>query len=331
MSEAGETRDRGFAFMFPGQGTQYAGMARGLFESRSEFRQVVAECSRLLEKPMGGIRLEDVLYAASANDAGAAEKVSETAIAQPALFVIEYAMARTLMSWGIAPQVMIGHSIGEWVAACLAGVFPLEKALPLVAARGQLMQALPRGAMLAVAAPVADVERMAAAAGLSLAAVNGPDSVVIAGPLDAIDRLEQQLAAGAVTAVRLRTSHAFHSGMMAPVVEPFAELVARARPGKPAFRSISNVSGTWITEREATDPAYWGAPSASLRAVFGRRARALRDTQRIALEVGPGSTLSSLARQAVGASVPSCCRRFAVRQSRSTTKRSCFRPSGASG
>ena len=274
LTEAGDTRFRGFAFMFPGQGTQYAGMARGLFESRSEFRQIVADCSRQLEKPMGGIRLEEVLYPGAANSAAAAEKINETAVAQPALFVIEYALARTLMSWGIAPQAMIGHSIGEWVAACLAGVFPLEAALPLVAARGRLMQALPRGAMLAVAAPVADVERMAAAEGLSMAACNGPESAVVAGSLDAIDRFEEQLAARAFTAVRLRTSHAFHSAMMAPVVEPFAELVARARPGRPTIPFVSNVSGTWITDRQAADPSVLERAPAVLRSVFSGRSRA---------------------------------------------------------
>jgi acyl transferase domain-containing protein/acyl carrier protein len=303
-SDAGDVRHRAFAFMFPGQGTQYASMARGLFESRSEFRKVVTECSRLLEKPMGGVRLEDILYPSSSNGADATEKLGETAIAQPALFVVEYALARLLMSWGIVPQAMIGHSIGEWVAACIAGVFPLEKALPLVAARGLLMQGLPRGAMLAVASPLADVERLAASEGLSIAAVNGPESVVVAGQLDAIDRLDQTLAARNLVAMRLRTSHAFHSAMMAPVVEPFAELVARARPGKPAIPFVSNVSGTWITEREAVDPSYWGE---HLRACvqFSSGVRELmRDASRIALEVGPGATLSSLARQAAPSPAP---------------------------
>ncbi len=292
-----DLHDRTVAFMFPGQGAQYVDMARGLFEERDEFRATVVECCRLITPHMGGIDLLRILYPAASDRQKAGERLTETAVAQPALFIVEYALARMLMAWGLTPAATIGHSVGEFVAACIAEVFTLERALALVAARGRLMQALPPGSMMAVAAPHTTVEELAAQDGLSLAAVNGPALSVVAGAHEAIDRFERRLLERELTGVRLHTSHAFHSSMMDAIVEPFAELVARAMPAAPRVPYISNVTGTWIVKRDATDPHYW-ARHLRQPVLFGAGIREmLADPRRALLEVGPGGTLVTLAKQ----------------------------------
>ena len=293
------------AFLFPGQGAQHADMARELYETEPVFR---AEVDRALAalRPHLGLDLGPLLYPSAAGFEEASRRLTETALTQPALFVIEYALARLWMSWGLRPEAMIGHSIGEYVAACLAGVFSLEDALGLVAARGRLMQGLPAGAMLSVPLAEAEVGPLVASAGgrLALAAVNGPALCVVAGPLDAVAELEQRLAGRDIPARRLHTSHAFHSQMMDPILGEFAGLVRRVQRSAPQIPYVSNVTGTWITAAEATDPNYWAR---HLREAvrFGRGVETLFATPgRILLEVGPGQTLGTLARQQPAAAAP---------------------------
>ncbi|HSR23942.1 MAG TPA: KR domain-containing protein, partial [Candidatus Eisenbacteria bacterium] len=218
---------------------------------------------------------------------------------QPALFTVEFALARLLMGWGVKPAAMIGHSIGEYVAACLAGVFPLEAALRLVAARARLMQSLPAGTMLAVQAEPERLEGMLPP-DLDLAAVNAPALSVVAGPTPAVERLEARLAAEEVSATRLRTSHAFHSRMMEPILAEFEELVARTGPGEPRLPFVSNLTGTWITGAEAADPAYWAAQLRRTVRFGAGVAELARQADRAWVEVGPGRGLSALVRLQVG-------------------------------
>jgi phthiocerol/phenolphthiocerol synthesis type-I polyketide synthase E len=287
-------RERTAAFLFSGQGAQYAGMGRGLYESEPAFRAEVDLCCDRLHPPLG-LDLRDLLFAAD-DDAAAAERLSQTRYTQPALFVVEYALARLWMEWGVRPTAMMGHSIGEYVAACLAGVFTLDAALALVAERGRLMQSLPSGAMLAV--PLTE-EKLAPRLGaeLSLAAVNAPDRCVVSGPHAAIEALRDELAAAGVGARPLHTSHAFHSVMMEPILEPFLARFEDVALRPPRIPYISNVTGTWITDAEATDPAYWARHlRQAVRFADGVR-ELCRDAQRVLLEVGPGQTLATLARQ----------------------------------
>jgi acyl transferase domain-containing protein/acyl carrier protein len=285
----------GIAFLFPGQGAQYPRMGHGLYRSQKAFRWEVDRCAEILT-PLLGEDLRDLLYG---DRDSAGEVLSRTEFAQPALFTIEYAMAQLMMSWGLTPAAMLGHSIGEYSAACLAGVFTLEDALSLVATRGAFMQSMPPGDMTAVPLP----ERLVAPmlmGGAEVAAVNSHDVTVIAGPPRAVAALEDHLTPWGVRCQRLTTSHAFHTGMMEPIIAPFRESVASTSRNEPRLPFLSNVTGTWITAEQATDPGYW--------------ADHLRDTVRFAdcletlarepdlalLEVGPGRTLSSLARKSAG-------------------------------
>jgi acyl transferase domain-containing protein len=184
-----------------------------------------------------------LLYPAESASEEAKKRVTDTVIAQPAIFTIEYALAQLWMSWGIRPGAMLGHSIGEFTAACLAGVFSLADALTLVAARGNMMQDLPRGGMLSVRLPESEL-RTRLNGKLSLAAVNSSSLCVVAGPFDALEEFEKQLGADGVMCRRLVTSHAFHSSMMDPIVQPFTKLVAKVRPGRPQIPYVSGVTGT---------------------------------------------------------------------------------------
>ncbi|MEV6598632.1 amino acid adenylation domain-containing protein [Actinoplanes sp. NPDC051346] len=272
-------------FAFPGQGTQRIGMARALYDHEPIFR---AEFDRV------GADIRDLLYAGPEQR----DEIRRTSHAQPALFAVEYALARLWESWGVRPSAMLGHSVGELVAACLAGVMSPEVAARLVAVRGRLMQEADEGAMVAVPLPESEVaELIDGIDGLALAAVNGPRECVVSGPVPAVEALEESLRARGVVFTRLRTSHAFHSPMMDRAADAFAAEVARAELSAPRIPFVSNVTGTWITAAEATDSAYWGR---QLRSTvrFGDALTTAGDPDALLLEVGPGRTLSGLARAA---------------------------------
>jgi len=284
-------------FLFPGQGSQHPNMGRQVYESEPVFRQAMDRCCEIL-RPDLGEDLLGLLYPPSDTSESQERRITDTLIAQPAIFAIEYALAQLWMSWGIRPQGMLGHSVGEFVAACLAGVFSLEDALALVAARGRMMQQIPPGGMLSVRLPETEV-RARLNGHLAIAAVNAPHLCVVAGPFEALDSLEAQLKNEGVPTRRLVTSHAFHSPMMDPVVDQFSSCVRRIHLRAPQIPVVSSVSGTWISESQATDPAYWGR---HLRAPvqFSRGVQELLgNTRAVLLEVGPGNVLSTLARQHV--------------------------------
>lgn len=287
-----EAKSRPVAFLFPGQGTQYATMGAELYSTEPAFREHVDRSSELL-RPHLGMDLRDMLYPRGSDLEAATRELNQTRLTQPALFVTEYALARLWMTWGLRPQAMIGHSIGEYVAACLAGVFSLEDALALVATRGRLMQQAPPGAMLAVPLGAREVQTYLDDR-LDLAAINEPSLSVVSGPFDAIDALEARLAGQGLSGRRLHTSHAFHSAMMGGVLERFTEEVARVRLSPPEIPFVSNVTGTWISAQEATDAGYWARHLRhTVRFADGVR-ELLMERDRLLLEVGPGRTLSTL-------------------------------------
>jgi acyl transferase domain-containing protein/acyl carrier protein len=282
-------------FIFPGQGAQHVGMGRDLYQREPSFKRDVERCCEFLHRH-AGLDLLTVIYPPDANRAASEEQLDRTAITQPALFVMEYALARLLERWGVRPHAMIGHSIGEYVAACLAGVFTLEVALELVAARGRLMQQAEPGAMLAVSLSERELAGMLDA-GLELAAVNGPLQTTVSGSFEAIDRLTSRLERQGVSCRRLKTSHAFHSRSMEPAVAGLRATVSRFPLAAPSVPFISNVTGDWITSADATDPGYW-ARHLRVPVRFGDGLDRLMSMPEWALiEVGPGVALSTLARQ----------------------------------
>ncbi len=287
--------NRPIVFMFSGQGAQYVNMADELYQTEPLFREEVDNCLDYLKAHLG-VELDQILYPTPEKIAEATQQIQQTANTQIALFVIEYALAKLWMSYGVHPEAMIGHSIGEYVAACLAEVFSLEDALSLVVARGQMMQSLPKGAMLAILLPESEVQPLLYN-GLSLAAVNNPRRCVVSGLTEAVAALENQLTQQGVECRRLQTSHAFHSEMMAPIVADFTKRVKQVKLNAPKIPYVSNVTGTWITEAEATDPSYWATHlRQTVRFTEGLQ-RVLENSARILLEVGPGRTLSTLAKQ----------------------------------
>lgn len=291
-----EFQGRPVAFMFSGQGAQYANMARGLYENEPVFAEQVDRCAELL-MPHVGLDIRTLLFPASDEEQAAADKLKETQYTQPALFTIEYALAQLWMHWGIQPSAMIGHSIGEYVAATLAGVFDLEAALELVSARGRMMQDMPPGAMLSVQLSEADIAPwLAEDDRLSLAAINAPGLIAVSGPFDAIDALESSLDKAGHGVRRLHTSHAFHSSMMTPILQPFTALVARMQPQSPRIPFLSNVTGSWITPEQATDPAYWAQHLRQGVRFADGVGLLLQESSMALLEVGPGNTLARLAR-----------------------------------
>ncbi len=289
-----EADTRPVVFMFSGQGSQHAGMARGLYDTQPVYRSTLDECAAFLQDEIH-CDLRDILYAAQE---APSSLLTETRFAQPALFAIEYSLARLWMSWGVEPESMIGHSIGEYVAACLAGVFSLQDGLRLVAARGRLMQEMAVGGMLAVR--LSPDELRSCINGnlqISLAAVNAPNMCTVAGPPAAISAIQVSLEARGVECRPLHTSHAFHSSMMDDVLDRYREFVCKCPLSAPKIPFLSNVTGRWILPEEATDVSYWTSQLRhTVRFADGVRELA-SNASRVFLEVGPGQALTALARE----------------------------------
>ena len=305
-----KARRPSIVFMFPGQGAQYCQMGAQLYGSEPEFRKWVDECADILKSlPLNDLLRDDrsqsgrlqkdlreVMYPKDAGAEDAQKLLTSTSFAQPALFTTEFALAKLWMSWGIQPDAMIGHSIGEFVAACLGGVFSLSDALRLVATRGRMMQDLPSGSMMAVRLPETEL-RSYLSAEVSIAAINSPALCVVSGPTAAIEKLEKSLNERGVMARRLHTSHAFHSSMMDPVVDPFTEVVKQIKLSSTSIPYVSGVSGTWVTEEQTTSPRYWASHLREpVRFADGLTSLSSLENA-VMLEVGPGVTLNTLTLQ----------------------------------
>jgi malonyl CoA-acyl carrier protein transacylase len=316
-SKLDETRRPG-VFMLPGIGDQYVGMAHELYLSWEIFRQEADRCARILE-PLLGLDIRKVIYPAnqawknvaltkgidlkrmlgrSADEPPDPDTalLNTTRLAQPALFTVEYAMARLWLSLGVTPEAMVGHSMGEYVAACIAGVFSLEDALRLIAVRAKLVNELPEAIMLAVMQPEEEL-RATLPAGVYVSLVNGPSHCVIAGPKEAVIAFEQTLAAKEIIARRVQNGHPFHTPMMQPILAEFEAELGKVQLNAPKIPYLSNVTGDWITAAQATDCKYWLAHvSQTARFSDGLR-RLWQMGNPLLIECGPGRTLSVLAAQ----------------------------------
>lgn len=287
--------DRPVAFMFPGQGSQHINMAQSLYNSEAVFKAEFDRCCQGLQRYLG-LDIADLIFVDDTQAESAAEQLKQTSLTQPVLFAVEYALAKQWLAWGIKPNAMIGHSIGEYVAACLAGVFSFEDTLKIVAQRGLLIQAQPGGSMLSVALS----EKKLASylqAGCELASVNGPENCVISGTDSAILSAEATLIAADIAVQRLHVSHAFHSSLVAKAGQALANLIEDLPRNAPNMPFISNVTGTWITDQQATDPEYW-SKHLSQTVRFHEGLHTLTNTSPqnyVLLEVGPSNVLSQLA------------------------------------
>ena len=282
-------QERPVIFLFPGQGKAYTDLGYDLYRDEPRFREEVDRCcSRLV--PLIGADLRDLMFGQEGMDAS----IYRPLFWQTALFTVEYAMAQLWMSWGIKPAAMIGHSLGEYVAATLAGVIERDDALLLVAERARRTEDLEEGAMLAVPAREDEIYPYIKD-GISLAAVNGPELCILAGPTSEIESLYQQIAF--LNPIRLDASHAFHSRLVEPLMEPLTRIASRMRLSRPQIPFISNVTGSWMSDQDATDPGYWARHVRSTVRFNDSLQEALKKPNSVLLEVGPGKVLSELARR----------------------------------
>jgi amino acid adenylation domain-containing protein len=296
MKRKSSTASRDVVFMFPGQGSQYVRMGQNLYAHSSVFRENLDRCAELLT-PLLGRDLRDVLFPASGGEEASTEILRNTQFTQPALFALGYSLAQVWLGWGIQPSALMGHSIGEFAAACVAGVFSLEDGLKMIAERGRAMQALPGGSMMSVRLPGAEVEPMLWG-DMAIGSFNGPELCVVAGPDDQVAKLQKQLESKDVVCRHLHTSHAFHSPMMNEIVDPFTEFVSQFELSAPAVPILSTVTGDWMSGDQATDPHYW-ADHLRKPVRFSDAVTRMwnEEPTRILIELGPRRTLATLSKQ----------------------------------
>jgi amino acid adenylation domain-containing protein len=291
-----ERTETPMALLFPGQGSQYPQMGAQLHASEPVFRNSLDQCAEIL-KPSLGLDLRELLFA---SDVQSAARLRETRFTQPAIFTIGYALGRLWLSLGIRPIALLGHSVGEFAAAALAGVFSLEDAVNLVAKRARLVHDLPGGAMIAARLSEVEAIEFLSDPDVALAAVNSPQLCVLSGPFERIAALEETLAKRNITARRLATSHAFHSPMVESIVAPFAEAVKAVCLNPPALPIVSCVTGAWLTATEATDENYWARHLRATVRFTSAVGKLFNDKGTALIEAGPGQMLSQLARQHPG-------------------------------
>jgi amino acid adenylation domain-containing protein len=297
-----DRRNPPLVFLFGGQGTQYVNMGLSLYRDEPLFRAIVDDCCEFLKPHLGG-DLRELLFPKTGDEITARISLVNTLYTQPSIFVIEYALARFWQSLGIEPAIMAGHSIGEFVAATLAGVWELEDALSIVALRGRLMHDLPPGSMMAVSVSAIEIAEILPI-GLQIASDNAPNLCVVSGPETIIRSFQAQLESRGIICHLLHTSHAFHSAMVDPIIEPLREAISRIPLHAPERPFISTVTGLPITSKETTDPAYW-ARHARSTVQFGNAIHYLKDQGfNLFLECGPRSTMCTLARKQFSPEAP---------------------------
>ena len=282
------------AFMFPGGGAQYPEMGRELYQEEPVFRAALDECFALLDEPYR-TELLAVLFPDADRLDWAKGEFERPSLQLPALFMIEWSMAKLWMSWGIEPGALIGHSMGENTAACLSGVFQLPEAISLVRLRGRLFETVEPGGMLSIPLPASEVEPMLGP-DLAIASVNAPELCVASGPSATLDALAAEFAEREIDTRRIKIEIAAHSAMLEPILAEWKAFLESMTLSAPTIPIVSNRSGTWLTEAEATSPQYW---TDHLRhsVLFAQGVgQLLEDPNRLLLEVGPGRTLTMLAR-----------------------------------
>lgn len=281
-------------FLFPGQGAQYLHMGAELYANEPVYKNAVDQCAVILNSSLDK-DIRTIIYP-EADEVQAALLLNDTKYTQPALFVTSYALAQLWMSWGIQPSVLCGHSIGEYVAAHLAGIFTLEDGLKLIAARGTMVSELPSGSMLSVRAAAAEIEKILPET-LSMAAINSPQLCVIAGKEEDIHTFQLQLDERLILYKPLKTSHAFHSSMMDPILKDFSEIVNQVKLNRPQKPVVSTVTGQFLTDAEAQSPAYWTEHMRKTVKFSPALDTLLSLDNPVLIEAGPGNTCTTLAWQ----------------------------------
>ncbi len=305
MSALAEDEDRPVAFLFPGQGTLYSRLGSDLYRSETEFARWLDRCAELL-RPILKTDIRQALWDADGRRSEPDSEIRNDGMQQSLLFALEFSLARLWLSWGVRPRAMIGHSLGEFAAACLAGVLSLPDALEVVAERARLMEQLPAGAMLAV--PRSEtalglyLQRWGKGPGrdhpqVFLSSVIGPELCLVSGSSDAVGRFRKWLGGQGVQCLPVPTGFAGHSRLLAPIASRLADRVAQAQLGPPCIPFLSGVTGDWIRDEEATDPEYWARHLCEPARFAPGLKRLLEDPRMVLLEVGPGNSLSSIALQ----------------------------------
>jgi acyl transferase domain-containing protein len=291
-------------FLFPGLGGQHPGMASGLLAPANReplFHQEIGKCAEIL-RPLLGFDPVRIFLPAPGTEAEIEERLGDIAVSMPVLFALEQSLGRLWMSWGVTPKALLGHSLGEYAAACLAGVFSTEDGLRIMAARGRLLAELPPGGMISAALTEEECAPLLAPGRLWLATINGPRTCVLSGTPEALDEVERRLAAEGRNPRRVRARGAYHSGMIdGPMLARFRAEVAAVQLAEPKIPFLSNLTGTWIRTGQATDPGYWAEHLRSPVRFAGNLAELLRDPAAVPVELGPGRTLATLAAERLGA------------------------------
>jgi acyl transferase domain-containing protein/acyl carrier protein len=281
---------KNIVLLFPGQGSQYADMCRSLYHQEPLFSKEIDQGFLLLDK-LTGISFRDILFSSDSS------LITETRYAQPLIFLVEYSLARLLTALGIRPRYMIGHSIGEYTAACIAGVFSFEDGLKLVVERGRLMNSLPPGGMVSVPLSASDAAAFTES-GISLAGINGPEQVVFSGDAQSIESLCSKLSSAGIPYVKLHTSHAFHSAMQEPIMDAFKQVVEQIKLHAPELEYVSNLTGKLITASEACSPGYWSSHlRETVQYSVGLQTILSQGTELLFIEAGAGHSLTSLLKQ----------------------------------
>jgi acyl transferase domain-containing protein/glutamate-1-semialdehyde aminotransferase len=290
-------RETSVGFLFPGQGAQRVNMGRGLYQSEEVYRSAIDRCAHIL-KPHIGLDLRDKLYPSPGGECHGAQ-ITEPVLAQPLTFAVEYALSQLWMSWGLIPSVLLGYSIGEYVAAVIAEVFSLEDTLSLLAVRARLMQDIPKGSMMVAFLPASKIEPDLPE-GVSVAAENGSAHTVVSGPDPQIRALEEELNSKNVATRYVLTSHAFHSSMMDPILDEFTRKASKVTPRSPRIPWVSTYTGRRITKEDLLDPAYWSGQLRHRVKFADALDHLMEFGSKVLLEAGPGQTLTGLARQQWG-------------------------------
>ena len=293
-----DCKDPEIIFMFPGQGAQYVNMGRNLYDTEPIFQAAVDDCAQALI-PYLNQDLRSIIFVDDDDENKNYDALKNTFFTQPAIFMIEYALAKLWLNWGITPDAMVGHSVGEFVCAVLSGIFKLEDALRLVALRGRLISELPGGAMLSIRKPAKEIESILPEE-IQLAASNSSQLCVVSGPEPAVSDFSRRLEKENIISKRLHTSHAFHSAMMDPAVDPFIREVQKTEINPPCIPFLSTLSLEWISRTHQSDAFYWGKHM-RMPVRFSEAIDQLAKKENVLfLEVGPRTTLATLIRQQIG-------------------------------